>query len=244
MKKCLICNKDYKHLYNHLKSHNISAKEYYDKYISDNKEIPKCSVENCDDEVEFMNVPLEYNNMCRKCRYRENYNKISKESKKRFHDSGNDVYFKRLRKEGKFKEFQKKASRKFWNDLTEEQKSKQIQSNLKKMYHRKDIVIDGKRINNLQGYEHHAIRYLVKNEGYNIKDIEVKPKYIRMLDGKLYYPDFKIGNTIIEIKSTNTLKRDKKINLKKDSVLALGFNFRLMIFNKSHLLNDFLYNSL
>ena len=243
MKKCLICDKHYKVLYNHItKYHNISAKEYYDEYISTNNKIPKCK--NCNNMSEFLNTHLRYSDICRECRYKKSYDKMSIESKNKFHESGNDIYFKRLKKEGKFKDFQKNASNKFWGNLTEEQKSKQIRSNLKRMYYRKDIEIDGIKIDNLQGYEHHAIRYLVEKEKYNIRDIKVKPKYIRMLDGKLYYPDFKIGDTIVEVKSTNTLKRDKKINLKKESVLALGFNFRLMIFNKSHLLNDFLYNSL
>lgn len=302
MKKCKICNKEFKNLGQHIRQihKEICAKDYYDKYIEPDI-IHICENPKCNNPTKFDSLWRGYLKTCSsKCYYQLlNYNaneykqniidpetgltlskklaierrakqlkqqrkinpktgetylseisrkifySMSEESRNNFINNGNTKYFDRLKKEGKFKEHQIKVSNNFWGNFTEKEKSKYIQSNLDKMVkQRKSIIINDIKITNLQGYEDIAILYLINKEKIDINKIIVKPKYIRLLDNHIYYPDFKIDNTIIEIKSEYTFSLDKKLNLKIKSVLQQGFNFRLMIFNSSHLLKDLFYNSL
>lgn len=60
--KCLICNKEFKNLGNHFRyRHNITAKEYYDKYIRQ-KDEGYCK--QCGKETQFRGVTIGYRNFC------------------------------------------------------------------------------------------------------------------------------------------------------------------------------------
>lgn len=91
----------------------------------------------------------------------------------------------------------------------------------------------------LSGYERHALSRLlllvdadriitIGREGY---------RTFRYADGRVYYPDFIVGKTVIEVKSTYTCSKNKEtwenICNKAAGVRASGFKYVLWVFNKS-----------
>lgn len=107
------------------------------------------------------------------------------------------------------------------------------------------ILPSGKEIK-IQGYEHFALNLLFKKYTedlivFNKKEI---PKFRYIVNEKchFYIPDIYIPkeNLIIEVKSKWTLEKHKEINeLKKQSVLQNGYNFKYMVFDrKGELINE------
>lgn len=88
---------------------------------------------------------------------------------------------------------------------------------------------------NIKGYEDLALDILL--EIYNENDIkigsDINYKFYYYVDNKKhrYYPDIQINNLIIEVKSYYTLKKDTYIKYKRQSVLDLGLEYELWIFN-------------
>lgn len=87
--KCVICNekiefKDARGLSkftNHLKQHNISGKEYYDKYLKKEKE-DKCII--CGNTTKFISVLRGYRTCCCvTCNYEYARSSITNDSKER-----------------------------------------------------------------------------------------------------------------------------------------------------------------
>lgn len=113
---------------------------------------------------------------------------------------------------------------------------------MKSRYKFKAVRRQGKTFQ-VQGYEGDALDILL-SEGHKAKDImghkgmEAIPY---KLDGvnRMYFPDFKIGNTIIEVKSTYTYLYDLPKNKAKErSCKRLGYDFRFMVIDKGVLLTD------
>jgi len=69
--KCMICNKDFKSLTNHLKYHKISQKEYYDKYLIQNENEKICIMytknSSCKKYSKFLNIQNGYSKYCSSC---------------------------------------------------------------------------------------------------------------------------------------------------------------------------------
>lgn len=62
--KCLVCNLEItRTIANHLKTHNISKQEYYDKYIKSNNE-GICQYQNCNNPTRFKSVKEGYAKFC------------------------------------------------------------------------------------------------------------------------------------------------------------------------------------
>ena len=59
--KCLICNKNFIALNNHIKKHNLTTKEYYDKYLKVDDE-DRCRV--CGKITRFMGIRYGYTKHC------------------------------------------------------------------------------------------------------------------------------------------------------------------------------------
>ena len=93
-------------------------------------------------------------------------------------------------------------------------------------------------VRNIQGYEHYALRDLLKiykeDEIITLrKDIPRIP-YIFNSKNKYYFPDIYIPheNKIIEVKSTWTYKRDLDINkLKSEATINSGYNYETWIYD-------------
>lgn len=103
------------------------------------------------------------------------------------------------------------------------------------MYKMKPYVLkDGRKIL-VQGYEGLAIEILeTERSARSLKFDSDIPAIPYILNGKehVYYPDIFYRNTIVEVKSTWTWKKDKSKNIAKlDSALSSGYCVRLMIFD-------------
>ena len=62
---CNICNKEFKSISRHIKLHNITAKEYYDRYI---KKIDEGICPVCEKETPFLSFSKGYQtHCCAKC---------------------------------------------------------------------------------------------------------------------------------------------------------------------------------
>lgn len=74
--KCLICNKNFIALNNHIKKHNLTTKEYYDRYLKvDNED--RCRV--CGKITRFMGIRYGYTKHCSyKCANNDEQEKIKK----------------------------------------------------------------------------------------------------------------------------------------------------------------------
>lgn len=101
-------------------------------------------------------------------------------------------------------------------------------------YRRKELTIQNIKFINLQGFEPLAIKYLVICEDINPKEINENPKYIKYFDSELnknriYYPDFKIQDTIYEVKSKYTYKTSGQNLIDKINAVRSKFNMRIMI---------------
>lgn len=107
----------------------------------------------------------------------------------------------------------------------------------------------GKREFKVQGYEGHAIHWLVRSREIDPKNIEVGrcvvPRFRYRLNGKehWYYPDIKVDDRIVEVKSTWTMGLLGDYEVTKRPLLAVvkkkaraveraGFQFRLMLIKK------------
>lgn len=108
---------------------------------------------------------------------------------------------------------------------------------------RKSVRIGGKLFSKLQGYEPHAIRWLVER-GVNPECIRHTRKEVPSIPytntnkrDALYYPDLKIGKHLIEVKSTWTAgvlshqaNSDFENNkLKAVACIAAGYKFTLLL---------------
>ncbi len=109
----------------------------------------------------------------------------------------------------------------------------------------KKYIFPSGKIENVQGYEPFAINILLKT--YKEDDIIVNrkdiPKFKYEYNGSIhkYYPDIyiKSENLIIEIKSIWTVKLHPFIDeLKKQTVINNGYNFKKMIFDNKGNLNE------
>lgn len=109
----------------------------------------------------------------------------------------------------------------------------------------RDEVISGVSVR-ARGYEHIAIKWLLKNTKLKIKDIltetSAKIPVIPFRLGRrnhFYYPDIYIPklDRIVEVKSTHTLglttgKNWRKNQMKARAVLSEGFEFTLLLMSK------------
>ncbi len=114
----------------------------------------------------------------------------------------------------------------------------------------KDYVFPSGRIERVQGYEPRALDMLLL-EGISEDDIVVSSKEISDLIGPIFYekngqksryfPDFYIKslNLVVEVKSSFTYNGydHNEVLLKREATIALGFNYRFMVFEGSKLLN-------
>lgn len=119
-------------------------------------------------------------------------------------------------------------------------------------YCTKNYTMPSGKIVEVQGYEPQALDYLIAT-GFVEDDIVVDENrptisYEFYEHQKKYYPDIyiKSTNTGIEVKCYYTLLKDLEMNYRKwQSTLALGFKFRLILFNdKAELMKDITYEFL
>jgi hypothetical protein len=111
----------------------------------------------------------------------------------------------------------------------------------KRMYKKKKYVFPSGKIVYLQGYEWKCLDELILNQ-YHESDIVVGNIEINEWIGSIfyehegkthrYYPDIYIisENRVIEVKSTYTIKKDTKINNKREAVIKKGLLFSLKIY--------------
>lgn len=110
----------------------------------------------------------------------------------------------------------------------------------------KEYIFPSGRKEKIQGYENFALNFLLKtcSEDDIITNRKLIPKFSYDFEGKIrkYYPDIfvKSKNLVIETKSSWTSTLHPIIDeLKKQSVLDAGFNFKKFIFNnKGELINE------
>lgn len=105
----------------------------------------------------------------------------------------------------------------------------------------KQFTFPSGKIIELQGYEHFAVRDLLKIHaesdikcGRGSKEVP-SVKYVFENKNKVYYPDIYIPklNKIIEVKSTYTYNLSLKRNLaKKKSCIEKGYSFEFVFYNK------------
>lgn len=104
-----------------------------------------------------------------------------------------------------------------------------------RQYKKKEYSFPSGNIVLVQGYEDRAIDKLLKEfEEQDIIIGEGVPSFEYTLEGKTktYYPDIYVEstNTVIEVKSTYTVRCDKEMNIEKwKSVIMNGYNFKLMV---------------
>lgn len=99
------------------------------------------------------------------------------------------------------------------------------------------VEIDGKQFN-IQGYEAHVIKHIAKK--IHVRDIHCSSSglvptidYTFQKRVRLYYPDLKVKNTLIEVKSLWTLFKDWKLNQAKAvACVKAGYKFRLYLVEK------------
>ena len=122
------------------------------------------------------------------------------------------------------------------------QNSEISEKQFKKCYKYKKFIFSCNNIINVQGYEPFLLNILVNNLNFTFNDIVVNRKNVPEIwyeyDNKKhrYYCDIYIPkiNTIFEVKSTWTYKKDiKNIELKKIACLNSGYLFILFIFDEN-----------
>ncbi len=122
---------------------------------------------------------------------------------------------------------------------------------LRSCYRKKLYTFPSGRIEYVQGYEPQCIDYLLtvhSEDDLVISCEEIPPIWYNnpVREGKTsrYYPDAYIvsENTMIEVKSPYTYKKDLARNLAKFSTVAkLGFTLHLYVYNEKELLYKHLY---
>lgn len=109
----------------------------------------------------------------------------------------------------------------------------------------KQVSIKGKTIH-VQGYEEHAIKWILKHRGLKLKDLVLDSSgmapVVRYKIGRRnrgYYPDIFIPkeNRVVEVKSDYTLGLSTgrmwgKNQQKAKAVIAAGYEFVVMVFNQ------------
>jgi hypothetical protein len=123
------------------------------------------------------------------------------------------------------------------------QNSEFFDNQLKSLYKRKEYLLPSGKIIFIQGFENMAIDELLTI--YKENDIVIGAKQIEDFTGKIFYeidnkkrryfPDIFLLplNTIIEVKSDYTFLKQKQQNIAKmNSSIALGFNFKFIIYGK------------
>lgn len=110
-----------------------------------------------------------------------------------------------------------------------------------RVYRRKPYTFPSGRTAYIQGYEWKCLDELLLN-GYLEEDIIVGNVEIAQYTGEImyevdnkvhrYYPDIYLisEKRVIEVKSTYTIKKDDKINNKKEAVLKKGLNYSLKLY--------------
>jgi hypothetical protein len=121
------------------------------------------------------------------------------------------------------------------------QNKRVAEQSFKNSFSKKEYKLPSGITLHIQGYENFAFDALVRvyDEGHLINSRDQMPEiWYSMDDGKYrcYYPDIYIPteNTIIEVKSPYTyyILDFKKTDYKRKAVEALGFKFKLLVFNK------------
>ena len=260
---CKICNKillQSKHkLSYHLKIHNISQKEYYDKYIKTKNE-GICLV--CQKDTRFFNIKRGYQtHCCISCAQQnpQTRNKMEQSVLKKygtkiitqsdsFKEKSKKTWLKKygVDNPSKSKKILRKKEQTFIkhygvknNMLTEEFMDSRIKAwKYGTAYNHKKYILPSGTIIYKQGYEPQFLDYIFNNMLLKENEIVYFPKRIKFVDTfhkyRYYFPDFYIPkfNLIIEIKSTWTIKLDKFLYLKEIATKNNGFNYIKIIDNK------------
>jgi hypothetical protein len=87
------------------------------------------------------------------------------------------------------------------------------------------------------GYEDRAIRYIIRTGKATVDEIEFKnlPTFKYELGNRVrnYFPDLKVRNNIVEVKSTYTLAHHpdlfESVKSKRKAVVASGYKFQLLV---------------
>lgn len=135
-----------------------------------------------------------------------------------------------------------KAGRKLWACETYQEMRRTSHSGFKRRKHSCSLIQGSKSIitwQGLQGYEPLAIQHLVNECGvipWTIASGKYVPTFVyRDAEGldRTYFPDLLIGdNTVVEVKSTYTLKMNPgKIRAKIKAAFDAGYNVILLVMN-------------
>lgn len=114
-------------------------------------------------------------------------------------------------------------------------------------YKRKTLKIGDVVFTKLQGFEPQAIKFLVKTRNIDPNMIKESPKYIRYFDSerglnRIYYPDFKIDDTIYEVKSPYTYKIGGQNLLDKIEATTSLFKMKILVMDsKENLVHEETY---
>jgi len=248
--KCQLCNRTFDHrngLSNHIKKHNISFIEYYDKYLKkDGENI--CKV--CGTKTNFNKGS--YNIYCSiKCSTNDNTEKITESLKKLY--IGNDELRRKIslgvkescktRTQEDIDRANNKRKQTCLNLYGETNISKLENIQEKKIINslksKKYIMPSGKIIY-VKGYEDKFLDYIFNNKLCTEDEIVVYPHSIKYIDEhgtwRLYFPDFYIPkwNLIVEVKSTYVIKHyqgEENFKLKEVFTIISGFNYISIIDN-------------
>ena len=102
--------------------------------------------------------------------------------------------------------------------------------------YRRKVVKRGRKTFSLQGYEHHALDWLIAKFGVGRIEPGISQPIPYKWRGKqrLYYPDFIVGDNVVEVKSTYTLAANPSVlsrnKAKAKAVKKMQLNFRLLVF--------------
>lgn len=109
---------------------------------------------------------------------------------------------------------------------------------LKASYMKRVCVIQGRRFVYM-GYEKHAIKYMLRTGKATVDEIDFDdlPTFSYNYKGKnrTYFPDFKVRDNIVEVKSTYTFAHHADlfeiVKRKRQAVIDAGYKFQLLVMN-------------
>lgn len=219
---CILCGREMKRLGLHLKfKHDgMSSNEYYTRHVNEIR--PLCC---CGKTTQYLGPSKGFSSHCSTTcssldpKVRQ---KLAKTSMEKYGtespNSSKSVSKKRSKSQRKF--------------LSKPENFKRVQKSRYKYY---EVVVDGKKFE-VQGYERFFLAEL-KQLGLSADDVEAPGppvKYVYKKRRRNYYPDFYIAktNTLIEVKSSWTMQRNKKMNAAKWKAARLhGYTMIVIVYD-------------
>jgi hypothetical protein len=254
-------------LLNYLRTHSISSKDYYLKFLG---EIGKCKT--CGNPTKFHQINTGYRKYCSNICSSQNYehrklisdrfvnnpeklhNSLQKRKKtlsKKTKDENRSIQDKRIstskQRYGDY--YFSQRTKLQWERRTKEEvdllvlkanATKRKNGTYSKPYKNtnREVSIKGK-VFKVQGYEDIALNLLSEIVDVNEIKIGKDAPRIRMCNGKNYYPDILINNLLIEVKSEYTYNVNLEENLFKQSqAIKSGYDHIFLVIHSRDLNKD------